>query len=146
MPTCHRILGLLVFILLSLEPTESLAQTKTTDYSGTIGKLKIEMRLTTEPIMETNNGETYQRGERYKGHYSYAKEGRQIQVSGTYDAMGPGGAVAFPVIGLREETDGQGTGYFAGRFGRRGVYSGTWYSAGGKERKLHFVLYPKRAK
>ena len=44
---------------------------------------------------------------------------------------------------LREETDGQWAGYFAGRFGRRGLYSGTWESADGK-RKLKFVLYPMR--
>jgi hypothetical protein len=50
------------------------------------------------------------------------------------------GLLAFILLSL------EWTGYFAGRFGRRGVYSGTWYSAGAKERKLHFVLYPKRAK
>jgi len=141
----NRLLPVISVAMIALQPAESSARPKTTDYSGTIGKLKIEMRLTTEPIMETQNGETYQRGERYKGYYSYAKEGRPIKVSGVYDALGPGGAVAFPVIELREETDGQSTGYFAGRFGRRGVYSGTWESADGK-RKLKFVLYPKHGK
>ena len=139
------ILGLLAFTVLSLQPAELLARTKTTYYSGTIGKLKIEMQLITEPIKETQNGENYQRGERYRGYYSYAKEGRPIHVGGVYDALGPGGAVAFPVIELSEEADGQLTGYFAGTFGRRGVYSGAWQSADGK-RKLRFVLYPRRRK
>ncbi|HJZ69125.1 MAG TPA: hypothetical protein VKF81_13450 [Blastocatellia bacterium] len=145
------LLALLALATIVLQPVELVAKSKkTTDYSGTIGKLKVQMRLTESPIMETNNGETYQRGTRYTGHYFYAKEQRHIQVTGAYDAMAVGevvelgiaGAVDHPVIELEEKTDDQTTGFFAGRFGRGGVYSGTWQSADGK-RKLRFVLYPK---
>src|SRR5581483_2606177 len=46
----------------ALQPAELLARTKTTDYVGTIGRLKIQMQLIEEPIMQTQNGETYQIG------------------------------------------------------------------------------------
>lgn len=144
-----RIYRLILFLFalatLVLRPAELLARPKTTDYSGMIGKLKVQMQLTEEPIMETQNGETYQTGVRYRGYYLYEKAGRHIQVSGVYNALGVGGAVEHPLIELREETDGIWTGYFDGTFDRKGVYSGTWHSAQGKS-NLRFVLYPKRAR
>jgi hypothetical protein len=46
MKTCRPILVLLAFTVLALQPTELSAGPKTTEYSGTIEKLKVEMRLT----------------------------------------------------------------------------------------------------
>jgi hypothetical protein len=139
-------LTLLTLLLLATQQVESSGASKTTTYVGTIGKsLKIEMRLTEEPIMQTNNGETYQSGIRYTGTYSYVNQSKPIKVSGVYNAMGTGGAVEHPYIDLHEKTDGEWTGDFYGTFSNRGVYSGTWTSAYGK-RKHRFVLYPKRGK
>src|SRR5215470_18592157 len=109
-------LFVLALAIVMLHPTELFARSKTTDYSGTIGRLRVEMRLITEPIMVTQNGETYQTGVRYSGYYSYAKQGRSIKLSGVYNALGVGGAIFPPLIELSEETDGEETGYFDGTF------------------------------
>ena len=145
MPTHRLHLFVLVLAILTLWPAELFARPKTTDYVGTIGKLRVEMRLITEPIMETQNGETYQIGIRYSGYYSYTKQGRPIKLSGVYNALGVGGGVAHPLIELSEETDGELTGYFDGTFNRQGVYSGTWHSEVGK-RNLRFTFSPKLGK
>jgi len=138
-------LGVLVVTVITAAHVEASAA-KTRTYIGTIGKgLKIEMRLTEEPVFQTNNGETYQSGIRYTGTYSYVNQGKPIKVSGVYNAMGKLGAVEHPRIELREDTDGEYTGYFNGSFSKSGVYSGTWSSADGK-RTLRFVLTPMRGK
>lgn len=137
---------MLTVAVLTTQQFAPAAAPKTKIYVGTIGKrLKIEMRLTEEPVMQTNNGKTYQSGIRYTGTYSYVDQGKPIKVSGVYNALGTGGAVEHPVIELREETDGEWTGNFNGTFSNSGVYSGTWTSADGK-RTLRFVLTPKRGK
>src|SRR5262245_12847666 len=56
------LLALLALGSIALQPVELAAKSKTIDYSGTIGRLKVQMRLIESPVMETTNGETYQRG------------------------------------------------------------------------------------
>jgi hypothetical protein len=82
-------LGLLALTVLTSQQIAAATAPKATAYVGTIGKgLKIEMQLIEEPIMQTNNGETYQSGIRYTGTYSYVNQGKPIKVSGCLQCDG----------------------------------------------------------